>query len=194
MANFGPLTAEIGLQVWGTPANFNRFRVLAALLHGTLVVGVSQTLRRWTESATYIRQGGHHVGHWPTFLVTNFLHIHGERNLIISKSRPKDLRQLSDTQRPDFLHNSYITHAPADDISHQILTAISSSRYQHSGIITRPDVPCQPAKNVKEPKEWYTQYQKENSAGSRPKFTILWGHVEEVLLFNKFFSDCQYVP
>jgi len=30
----------------GTPANFNGFRVLAALLHGTLVVGVSQTLRR----------------------------------------------------------------------------------------------------------------------------------------------------
>ena len=31
---------------------------------------VSQTLRRWTEGATYIRQGGHHVGHWSTFLVT----------------------------------------------------------------------------------------------------------------------------
>jgi len=26
------------------PANFNGFRVLAALLHGTVVVGVSQTL------------------------------------------------------------------------------------------------------------------------------------------------------
>jgi len=25
-------------------------------------------MRRWTEGATYIRQGGHHVGHWPTFL------------------------------------------------------------------------------------------------------------------------------
>jgi len=67
MVNFGPLTAEIGPGVWGTPANFNGFRVLAALLHGTLLVGVSQTLRRWTEGATYIRQGGHHVGHWPTF-------------------------------------------------------------------------------------------------------------------------------
>jgi len=33
--NFGPLTAEIGLPVWGTPANFNEFRVLAALLRGT---------------------------------------------------------------------------------------------------------------------------------------------------------------
>jgi len=46
MANIGRLSAEIGLPVWGTPANFNEFRVLAALLHGTLVVGVSQTLRR----------------------------------------------------------------------------------------------------------------------------------------------------
>jgi len=67
MVNFGPLTAEIISLVWGTPANFNGFRVFAALLHGTLVVGVSQTLRRLTEGATYIRQGGHHVGHWPTF-------------------------------------------------------------------------------------------------------------------------------
>ena len=46
MVNFGPLTTEIGSGVWGTPANFNGFRVLAALLHGTLVVSVSQTLRR----------------------------------------------------------------------------------------------------------------------------------------------------
>ena len=38
MVNFGPLTAKIGLPVWGTPANFNGFRVMAALLHGTPVV------------------------------------------------------------------------------------------------------------------------------------------------------------
>ena len=37
---YGLLTAEIGLVVWGTPANFNGFRVLAALLHGTPAVGV----------------------------------------------------------------------------------------------------------------------------------------------------------
>jgi len=46
MVNFGPQAAEICWRVWGTPANLNGFRVLAALLHGTLVVGVSQTLRR----------------------------------------------------------------------------------------------------------------------------------------------------
>ena len=38
MVNFGPLAAEIVSLVWGTPRNFNGFRVLAALLHGTLVV------------------------------------------------------------------------------------------------------------------------------------------------------------
>jgi len=48
MVNFGLLAAEIGPVVWGTPANFNGFRVLAALLHGIQVVSVSQTLRRWT--------------------------------------------------------------------------------------------------------------------------------------------------
>jgi len=39
MVNFGPPTAEICWRVWGTPANINRFRVLASLLHR----------RRWTE-------------------------------------------------------------------------------------------------------------------------------------------------
>ena len=43
MVNFGPLATKIVSLVWGTPANFNGFRVLAALLHGTLVVGVSRT-------------------------------------------------------------------------------------------------------------------------------------------------------
>jgi len=61
MVNFGTITVENCWRVWGTPANFNGFRVLAALLHGTLAVGFSQTLRHWTEGATYIRQGSHHV-------------------------------------------------------------------------------------------------------------------------------------
>ena len=33
MVNFGPLAAEIVSLVWGTPANFNGFLFLAALLH-----------------------------------------------------------------------------------------------------------------------------------------------------------------
>ena len=41
---FDPLVAEIFSLVWGTPGNFNGFRILAALLHGTLVVGIIQTV------------------------------------------------------------------------------------------------------------------------------------------------------
>jgi len=44
MVNFDPLTAEIGWWVWGTPANFNRFRALASLLHRHLSMEVNQTL------------------------------------------------------------------------------------------------------------------------------------------------------
>jgi len=39
MVNFGLLAAEIGSLVWDTRANFNGFRVLVALLHGTLQGG-----------------------------------------------------------------------------------------------------------------------------------------------------------
>ena len=136
MLNFGPLTAEICLPVWDTPANFNKFRVLPSFLQqccspkavscaGTLHIhfqgalapdrilpGAKFTLRpslavsyignftarhssswhqpnfgawykQWNyrtfaEGATYIRQGGHHVGHWPTFLVLLFLFILGD--------------------------------------------------------------------------------------------------------------------
>jgi len=67
MVNFGLLAAEIVSLVWGTPANFNGFRVLGALLHGTLVVGVSQSAALNRGRHLYIRQGGHHVGDWPTF-------------------------------------------------------------------------------------------------------------------------------
>jgi len=52
MVKFDLLTADICWRVWGTATNFKGFRVLAALLHGTLVVGVSQTLRRWTCDST----------------------------------------------------------------------------------------------------------------------------------------------
>ena len=126
---YAELTSEICWRVWGTPANFNGFRVfaslyctdvaqrrstklctmfgrllhwytvyvfwgilpaakftlratlafskLAALPHGTRalasakVCGVVQGMElrnfRRRRHATYIRQGGHHVGHRPTF-------------------------------------------------------------------------------------------------------------------------------
>jgi len=44
MANFGPLMAEIGSGVWGTPANFNGFRVLPSLLQRRCSPEANQTL------------------------------------------------------------------------------------------------------------------------------------------------------
>jgi len=44
MVNVGPLTAEIASRVWGTPANFNAFHVLASLLHRRRLTEVNQTL------------------------------------------------------------------------------------------------------------------------------------------------------
>ena len=55
MVNFGPLTAEIGSGVWCTPANFNWFRVLAALLHA--VHGIYSSGRQLNFSA--LNKGRH---------------------------------------------------------------------------------------------------------------------------------------
>ena len=44
LVNLGPLAAEIGLPVWGTPLISTGFDLGYALLHGSQVVGVSQTL------------------------------------------------------------------------------------------------------------------------------------------------------
>jgi len=50
MLNFGPLTAEIGSGVLGTPANFKGFRVLALLLHRRRLTEVNQSLHDlWPE-------------------------------------------------------------------------------------------------------------------------------------------------
>jgi len=38
------------------------------------------------------------------------------------------------------------------------------------------------------------QTRQQISAASRPKFAILLGHMGEILRFNRFFSDCRYVP
>ena len=44
MANFSPLTAQISLPVWGTPANFNRFCILASSLQQRRSPDANQTL------------------------------------------------------------------------------------------------------------------------------------------------------
>ena len=136
MAKFVPLMAEISWEVWGTPANFNGFRILAALLHGTLVVGVSQTLRRWTEGASYIRQGGHHVGHWPTFLVItqlrswySFYHSTEGGRL----SQPRHCREVMQAVYCSGCHDKY-------NCPHAIQTWSYHSTVRHA--TTRPLLPA----------------------------------------------------
>ena len=71
-AQYGELRRTSGwdrLTSLGHPCNFQLVSRLGSVTARHLVVGASQTLRRWTEGATYVRQGDHHVGHWPTFLV-----------------------------------------------------------------------------------------------------------------------------
>ena len=57
-------------------------------------------------------------------------------------------------------------------------------------------MPCSNAPKKRNPLKFagVPQTRQQISALSRPKFTILSGHVEEVLLLNKFFSDCRYMP
>ena len=61
-ANFGPLTAEIGCSgVWGIPANFNGFRVLASLLERRRSPEANQTI--------------HDV--WPSPWLVHYVYIFG---------------------------------------------------------------------------------------------------------------------
>jgi len=57
-------------------------------------------------------------------------------------------------------------------------------------------VPCNNAAKTRNPLKvpGVPQTNERISAASKPKFTILSGLVEELLLLNKFFSDCRYVP
>ena len=57
-------------------------------------------------------------------------------------------------------------------------------------------VPCSNAAKTRNPLKLagVPQTNEAISAASGLKFAVVWGHVEEVLLLNKFFSDCRYVP
>jgi len=60
MANFDLLTADIGSEVWGHSSSGRQPNFAASY---------KEIWNIWTfaQGATYIRQGGHHVGHRPTF-------------------------------------------------------------------------------------------------------------------------------
>jgi len=68
MVNVGPLTAEIGSPAWGTPANFNGFRVLPSLLQRRRSLQANQTLHdAWPSPALihYIIINMHFWRHLP---------------------------------------------------------------------------------------------------------------------------------
>ena len=77
MVNFGLLAAEIVSLVWGTPANFKGFLVLAALLHGNLVVGVSQTaaFNRGRHLYSAGRPSGWALAHISSLILSISYHI-----------------------------------------------------------------------------------------------------------------------
>ena len=57
-------------------------------------------------------------------------------------------------------------------------------------------IPCSNAANTRNPLKFagVPQTRRRISAASGPTFTILQGHVEQILLLNNFFSDCRYMP
>ena len=61
IVNFGPVTAEIGSLVWGNHANFNGFRVLAALLHSTLVWASTKVCGVEQRATTTLGIGPHSI-------------------------------------------------------------------------------------------------------------------------------------
>jgi len=57
-------------------------------------------------------------------------------------------------------------------------------------------VPCSNAAKTRNPLKLrgVPQTKETISSANGPKFTILWGHIGDILLLNKFFSDCRYMP
>ena len=57
-------------------------------------------------------------------------------------------------------------------------------------------VPCNNAAKTQNPLEFsgVLQTNETISAASEPKFTIVWGHVEEIWLLDKFFAGCRHMP
>jgi len=72
MVNFGPLAAESGSLVWGTPANFNGFRVFASLLQRCRSTEVNQTLHDVRPSPGLVHYIYTFRGSCP---VTEFCHV-----------------------------------------------------------------------------------------------------------------------
>ena len=95
MVNVGPLTAEICWRLLGTPANFNRFRVMASLLQRRHSMEVNKTLQDVWPSPGLVHYiyifGG-------SSLLTEFWQL--QKSLCVKLLRSRILPALLQEQRP----------------------------------------------------------------------------------------------
>jgi len=89
MMNFGPLAAEIVSLVWGTPANFNGFRVLFSLLQRRRSTEANQTLHDVWSSPGLVHYIYTFGGSCP---VTEFCHV--QHSLCVEALRSRILAAL----------------------------------------------------------------------------------------------------
>ena len=92
MVSFGSLTAEIGSGVWGTPANFNRLRVLALLLHRCRSIEVIQAL--------------HDV--WPFLGLVHYIHIFGGSCPLTEFWQVQNSLCVQVLRSPALLHSTWV--------------------------------------------------------------------------------------
>jgi len=91
VVNFGPLAAEISWQVWGTPANFNGFRVLASLLH--------------QRCSTEVNQNWHDV--WPSPGLVHYIHFLGLLSEFCQVQNSLCIQDLHSPSLAVLLHGSW---------------------------------------------------------------------------------------
>jgi len=104
MANFISLTAEIDLPLWGTPANFNGFRVLAALLQRRRSPEANQTFHDNWPSPRLVHYMGLYIfrGSWR---LAEFCHVQNSlyvQSLEFSYTSNVTTRHSSSGRRPNF--------------------------------------------------------------------------------------------
>jgi len=86
----GPLAAEIGPVIWGIPAKLNGFRILAALLHSTVVLAVSQTaaLNRGRHLYSVGRPSRWALAHISSFASIGLLQISVGQSVALNSHSP----------------------------------------------------------------------------------------------------------
>jgi len=76
--------AEIGLPVWGTPANFNGFRVLASFLHWRRSTDINQTLHDVSLSSGLVH---YYIHFWGLLPLTKFCRVQNSLCVQVLRSR-----------------------------------------------------------------------------------------------------------